>query len=253
MPGLHDLDPLAELKLVPGFGDVAADAIQELAAITLQRRVHAQDLAAEQGQVSAGLLVLARGAVKVVRTVKTAGGDVARVLDVMRAATVIPDASAIDGLPAEASVVALRSSQIFVIERRALQRVMTTHPSVERALLARFARESRNQCRHTDELASGTVEERLLRLLDTLAAQHGTPLGQGKFIPLPLRRRDLASMVNATTETVSRLLAKLERAGRTRSTRDGIWWGIPPRRSPSEAVEPPAPPPPAPQLRDGNG
>jgi hypothetical protein len=31
-------------------------------------------------------------------------------------------------------------------------------------------------------------------------------------------------MVNATTETVSRLLAKFEREGLARSTRDGIWW-----------------------------
>jgi hypothetical protein len=31
-------------------------------------------------------------------------------------------------------------------------------------------------------------------------------------------------MVNATTETVSRLLAKFEREGQARSTRDGIWW-----------------------------
>jgi CRP/FNR family transcriptional regulator len=168
----------------------------------------------------------------------------------MRASTIIPDASALDGLPAEASIIALRSSQLFVLERRGLQRVMTMHPSLERALLSRFARESRNQIRRTDELASGTVEERLLRLLDTLAAQHGTPLGQGKFIPLPLRRRDLASMVNATTETVSRLLAKLERAGRTRSTRDGIWWGIPARRPQAELVATPTPLPP---VRDGNG
>ena len=30
-------------------------------------------------------------------------------------------------------------------------------------------------------------------------------------------------MVNATTETVSRVLARFEREGLTRSTRDGIW------------------------------
>jgi hypothetical protein len=35
-------------------------------------------------------------------------------------------------------------------------------------------------------------------------------------------------MVNATTETVSRLLAKFERDGQARSTRDGIWWRTPP-------------------------
>ena len=65
-------------------------------------------------------------------------------------------------------------------------------------------------------------------MLDSLALAHGTPLGQGRFIAIPLRRRDLANMVNATTETVSRLLAKFEREGQARSTRDGIWWRTPP-------------------------
>ena len=78
--------------------------------------------------------------------------------------------------------------------------------------------------RRIDEIVAGPVDERVTNLLDSLALEHGTPLGQGRFIAIPLRRRDLANMVNATTETVSRLLAKFEREGQARSTRDGIWW-----------------------------
>ena len=44
-------------------------------------------------------------------------------------------------------------------------------------------------------------------------------------------------MVNETTETVSRLLAKFEREGQARSTRDGIWW-----RSAAAAVKRPSTP-----------
>jgi len=224
MPSIHDLDPNAELPLIQGFGEVAPDALAELAGLVVQRRVSAQELASAQGQVPLGLLVLVRGAAKTTRTVATAPGEVTRVLDVMRASCLIPDAAAFDGLPSELSVVTLRASHFFVLERRALQKAMAAHPSLDRAILARFLRESRTQARRVDELASGTVEERVHRLLEALAVQHGTPLGRGRFIAIPLRRRDLASMVNATTETVSRLLAKLEREGKARSTRDGIWW-----------------------------
>jgi CRP-like cAMP-binding protein len=224
MPGIHDLDPATELPLVQGLGDVSPEAIAELASLVVQRRVVARETASEQGHVPLGLLVLVRGAVKVVRTVGSAQGEVARVLAVMRAPCIVPDASVFDGLPSDASVVPLRTSQFFVLERRALQKTMAAHPSLERALFARLVRDSRSQVRRIDELAAGSVEERVHRLLDALAAQHGTPLGHGRFIALPLRRRDLASMVNATTETVSRLLAQLERDGRVRSTRDGIWW-----------------------------
>jgi CRP-like cAMP-binding protein len=234
-----DLDPAAELALVPGIADMTPAALGELAAQVLARRAHVPELVVEQGQVGQGLVLLVRGAVKSVRTVAPAPGKakVTRVLDVMRAPCVVPDASLFDGLPADASVVVIRSSNLLVIERRALQKAMSAHPSLERALFARFVREQRNQIRRLDELAVGTVEERIHRLLEGLASQHGTPLGHGRFIPLPLRRRDLASMVNATTETVSRLLAKLEREGRARSTRDGIWWRGTAKRAGQSATE----------------
>jgi hypothetical protein len=95
-------------------------------------------------------------------------------------------------------------------------------------LLSRFAQEVRERVRRIDEIVTGPVDERVINLLDSLALAHGTLLGQGRFIAIPLRRRDLANMVNATTETVSRLLAKFERDGQARSTRDGIWWRTPP-------------------------
>jgi CRP-like cAMP-binding protein len=224
MTSIHDLDPATELPLVQGFGDVSPEALVELEGLVVQRRVPAQELASAQGQVPLGALLLVRGAAKTVRTVATAQGEVARVLDVMRAPCLVADAAAFDALPAELSVVTLRASHFFVLERRAFQKVMAAHPSLERAIFARFLRDTRSYARRADELASGTVEERVHRLLDGLAAQHGSPLGRGRFIALPLRRRDLASMVNATTETVSRLLAKLEREGHVRSTRDGLWW-----------------------------
>ena len=249
MPSLHDLDPLTELPLVQGFGDVSAEAIAELAGLVVQRRVAAHDLASVQGEVALGLLLLVRGAAKTVRAVEQPSGEIVRVLDVMRASSIVADAAALDGLPSEMGVEALRASHFFVLERRALQKSMTSHPSLDRAILARFVRESRLHARRVDELASGTVAERVQRLIEGLAAQHGTPLGRGRFIAIPLRRRDLASMVNATTETVSRLLAQLEREGKARSTRDGIWWRGAAKSSPSVDVEPPSFAPPAPSSR----
>ncbi len=243
-----DLDPDTELRLVSGLRDVTAEAMAELVGLVVQRRVRARELVATQGQVAQGLVLLVRGAVKSVRTSRTKEGEVTRVLDVTRASAIIPDASALDALPSEASIVALRASHVFVVERRALQRAMGTHPTLARALFARFVREVRDSARRLDVLASGSVEERIHGLLESLSLLHGTPLGNGRFIPLPLRRHDLASMVNATTETVSRLLAKLEREGRARSTRDGIWWKNAPKRASSGLSEAPAgasSPPPA--------
>ena len=231
-----DLDTTTELRSVPGLGDLPADVIAELAALVSQRRVHAQLPLLEQGVASATLQILVRGAAKVVRQAPSGRGESTIVLDVMRAPCVIADPSVMDGMPSLASVVTLRSSHVLSVDRRALLRLCSVYPALGRALMARYAQEIRAQVRRVDEVVAGPVDERVKRLLESLALQHGTPLGQGRFIAVPLRRRDIACMVNATTETVSRLLAKFEREGLARSTRDGIWW----RTSAKPPVSPPA-------------
>jgi CRP-like cAMP-binding protein len=194
--------------------------------------VHAGIALVEQGLPSQAMVLLLRGAGKVTRTTIGDTGESVVVLDVMRAPCIVGDVSVLDGQAAPATVTTLRSSQVATIDRRVVHRVATSHPTFARALLARAAQELRAHTRRIDEIVGGQVDERIKHLLDSLADQHGTPLGQGRFIAIPLRRRDLACMVNATTETVSRLLAKFEREGLARSTRDGIWW-----RAPAKLVE----------------
>jgi CRP-like cAMP-binding protein len=223
-PSTNDLDIATELRQVPGLTELGKDALAELTLSAVQRRVHAGVSIVDQGVASPALVLLVRGAAKVVRTTRTDKDESTVVLDVMRAPCIVADPSIIDGNNAFASVITLRSSHAILVERRAVVRMMHAHPSFARALLGRFANELRGGVRRIDEIVAGPVDERVINLLDSLALAHGTPLGQGRFIAIPLRRRDLANMVNATTETVSRLLAKLERDGQARSTRDGIWW-----------------------------
>jgi CRP-like cAMP-binding protein len=224
MASQTDLDLLAELRLLPMFADVSREAIVELAGAAAQRRVHAGVPLVEQGVASPGMVILLRGAAKVWRVADGGGGSAQVVLDVMRSPCIIADVSVLDGSPAASTVVTLRSSQVVTIDRRVVAKVAMQHPSFARALLLRMAQEVRQHTRRIDEIIGGPVDERIKHVLESLAEQHGTPLGQGRFIAIPLRRKDLACMVNATTETVSRLLAKFEREGQARSTRDGIWW-----------------------------
>jgi CRP/FNR family transcriptional regulator len=219
-----DLDVAAELRAIPGFDELPASLLEEMSGLVAQRRLLAQMPLVEQGIASRSWVALIRGAAKTVRTAQTVSGESLVVLDVMRAPCIISDPSIFDGLAAPASVVALRASHVFAIDRSAILRLVETHPRLSGTLLRRLSEDLRALVRRVDEVVSGQVDERVKHLLESLALRHGTPLGQGRFIAIPLRRRDIANMVNATTETVSRLLAKLEREGLARSTRDGIWW-----------------------------
>jgi CRP-like cAMP-binding protein len=223
MPPQLELEPREELRAVPGLAELSRDQIAELVVTSTQRRVQAGAMLVEQGSSASQLEVLVRGAAKVVRVTRHALGESMVVLEVSRAPTILAGASLFDGLPEPASVIALRASQVISIDRRVVLRMVATHPAFSRAIFGHLAQSVRRHVRRIDEVASGSVDERVRHLLDGLASEHGTPFGGGRFIAIPLRRRDIACMVNATTETVSRVLARFEREGVTRSTRDGIW------------------------------
>jgi CRP-like cAMP-binding protein len=194
-----DATVIAALSELLGDTELAARLAEE----TKPERVRAR-AAITSGHEPVTLLVV-RGAVKLV------AGSV--VLDVMRAPCL---ARCGPGEPWE--VVALRAC---VVARLSPTRLLEAAP----AALARIEAErtrafaERLACR-----SAGTVEQRLERLMADLSRRYGERVGTGQFIALPLRGRELASLVGATTETVSRVFAAWRRAGTVRASRDGIWW-----------------------------
>jgi CRP-like cAMP-binding protein len=195
------------------------DAIVELNALGVPRREDAGAVLCDQGSLAPRLDILLRGAIKVVRTT----GQTTVVLDVARGPGLVPTLSLFDGEPEPARILTLRPANLLSVDRPFVLRLAAQHAAFGRAILVHVAQMARRSVRRVDEVASGPVDDRVRHLLEDLAARQGTAFGQGRFIAIPLRRKDIACMVNATTETVSRVLARFEREGLTRSTRDGIW------------------------------
>ena len=142
--------------------------------------------------------VLVRGAIKMVL-----GRDL--VVDVARAPLLVLESSW--------KHVALRSCLVVALPDDA------PAPAIAKARAASAA----SLAARIEARAQPTIEARLEHLLADLAKRHGTRLGGGTFLALPLRGRDVASLVGTTNESVSRIFAAWKRAGRIRATRDGIW------------------------------
>jgi CRP/FNR family transcriptional regulator len=67
-----------------------------------------------------------------------------------------------------------------------------------------------------EDLAFLKVPERLMRLLERLAAEHGKLVHDGTLIGLTLTHADIASLIGSTRETVSMQMKRLENEGRIR-------------------------------------
>ena len=198
---------MGDRAVIEALGELLGDP--ELAARLAEdvrpERVRARAAIASASEPACTLIV--RGAVKLVKE--------RIVLDVVRAPCL---ARCDPGAGEPWDVVALRTCAVV---RLSTERLLEAAP----AALARLEAEratafaERLTCR-----AAGTVEQRLERLMSDLSRRYGERVGTGQFIALPLRRHELASLVGATTETVSRVFAAWRRAGVVRASRDGIWW-----------------------------
>lgn len=164
-------------------------------------------LAPEADQLRAPVLFLWKGAVKIESAFEKLDPPI--VFDLVRAPAIVAPRGA-------ASVVALRASTgaIFPLSELGDLSKEVNHATAD------FVHAT---VRCVDRLLAGSVDERLERVLEDLADRYGAPINGGKFIALPLRRKDLARMVGVTLESASRVLARFEREGKIRSKREGIW------------------------------
>jgi CRP-like cAMP-binding protein len=65
------------------------------------------------------------------------------------------------------------------------------------------------------------LEDRLTRILELLARQFGRPHPEGTLVDVRVTHAQLAQAVGATRSTITRLLARLRRAGRLSTAHDG--------------------------------
>lgn len=225
------LDLAVELRKIPLLAELPRHHFTELSSRAQLMRVDRDRPIVVEGEALNGVPFLLQGLVKV---------SMGRLLvDVFRGPCLLVPSASVDGSPSPVSAVAMRACDVAVIERGALLGALTGTAICAQRLADLVAREARGYLRRFPELVGGSVEERLAGLLDRLAERHGSPLDDGRYMALPLRRCDLAMMVHATTETVSRTLAEWERRGWLRSNRAGLWWAA---RRIREGAAPSVPP-----------
>ena len=110
-----------------------------------------------------------------------------------------------------ATVVAVAPSQVCRIPAAAVRRLMAESPFLARRLLDRTSAELAQALTLAGDY---TAEQRLAAFLLSMRQRLGAESGELK---LPMTRRDIANYLRLATETVCRVLGRLEQAGQIRS------------------------------------
>jgi len=83
--------------------------------------------------------------------------------------------------------------------------------------VAKYLREQLDEALNiSEDVAYLKVSDRILRLLERLAVEHGKPVEGGTLLDVRLTRAETASLIGSTRETVSAQFAQLIRTGKIR-------------------------------------
>lgn len=207
---MSELAPL--LGQVPLFSSLPPETLAALANRMRRRRLPDGSPIVFRGDPSGALYIILSGRVKV--HTATLGGDEV-ILDVKGAGDFFGEMSLLDGLPRSADVSTLEPTELALLDGAALRETIEAQPSVAWAMLRFLSRRLREQNEEVEMLMTRDVAGRVATRLLKLAETQGEPLpdGKGVRIAVSLTQSDIAALVGATRERVSRALTAFRSQG----------------------------------------
>lgn len=202
------LPTLDLLRRVPIFSGLSDDDLR-LLSNTLAKEIYAKNrVIIHEGKLSNNMFIVVSGRVKVQVTSRDEGRDV--ILAVLGPGEFFGEMSLIDQHPASASVITLETSHLIVVSKQDFRLQLLAFPDIALNLMRGLVKHLRMADKKIESLALHDVDDRVKRvLLDLSEMVEGQLLVREK---LP-SRQEIAKMVGASREMVSRAMKSLEQAG----------------------------------------
>jgi CRP-like cAMP-binding protein len=208
------LSNLDLIRRVPLFSMLTNDQAQAIADGVVKRRFRRGEIIVEQGRKSNALFILLTGRARVV-TADSRGREV--ILAVLEPGDYLGEMSLIDNDPHSATVRAEVQTDVLVLGRTEFARCLPENSSLSYAIMRGLVQRLRNADRQIESLALLDVYGRVARaLLDMSVEENGQQLIRQK-----VSRQDLAKVVGASREMVSRVMKDLEERGHIETQENG--------------------------------
>ena len=203
------------IRRVPLFSMLTAVQAESVAEAVVKCRYKRGESIVEQGKKSNALSIILTGRARVVTT-DARGREV--ILATMQPGDYVGEMSLIDNEPHSATVRAEVQTDVLVLGRPEFARCLPENSSMAYAVMKGLVQRLRHADRKIESLALMDVYGRVARAL----LEFAVPDAQGNaVIRDKVSRQDLAKMVGASREMVSRVMKDLEERGFIETRSDG--------------------------------
>jgi len=198
------------LRAVPGIDRVARSRIYSRGAVVFR-----------EGNTAHGVYVLSSGRAKI--SISSADGRKI-IIRIARGGDILGLYAGLTGRPFEATAEMLEGGRVDYISRQDLLNLICRQNGYSLELLEVFSRQFSELVDHTRMLAlSESALEKLAHLISRWGHDFGERTPEGVRIRIWLTQEEIAQIIGASRETVTRLFSVLKRNQIIRVKRDWLW------------------------------
>ncbi|MFY9177458.1 MAG: Crp/Fnr family transcriptional regulator [Caldicoprobacterales bacterium] len=191
------------IQLVPIFSNLSYDEMMEVARITSDRTYEKGEMIYMAGDEGEKLYVIHKGKVKISRLSNTGKEQVIRVLG---PGQFMGELSLFSPHPLTDNAEALEKTTVCIIDGFAIKKLMAKYPTIAIKVLEELSNRLEKAENLIENISLHGVERRLVDTLLSMANE------QGEII-LKMSRKDLASHLGMSRETLSRKLSAFQDLG----------------------------------------
>ena len=197
---------LVVLRNVPLFAGLEEGELEKLSKVAMRRRVERNAFVVRSGEDTDSLYILLTGRAKVTNTDEE-GREI--ILAWLGQGEFFGEMGLIDGSPRSANVVAVEPCELLCLSKEAFQRCLQDNFQVAQKLMQILVRRLREADRKIESLALLDVYGRVARLLLDMSEEE-----DGKrVVKKKISKQDMARMIGASREMVSKVVRDLELSG----------------------------------------
>jgi CRP/FNR family cyclic AMP-dependent transcriptional regulator len=196
----------AVLKAVPLFSSFPEDQLRMLTTVVTRRSVTRSSTVMASGDATDSLYIVLSGRLKVMMS-DAEGKEV--ILSILGAGEFFGEMGLIDDAPRSASVVAIEACELLAITKRDFKKCLAENFEMAMAVMRGLVRRLRDADRKIGSLALLDVYGRVARLLLDMSEN----VEGEKIVTKRLPKQDIAKMIGASREMVSRVMKDLQMGG----------------------------------------
>jgi CRP/FNR family cyclic AMP-dependent transcriptional regulator len=206
---------IAVLQTLPIFASMPMARMEALGRLASLKQVPRSGVVMREGEHTSAIYFILNGALKV-SVSDTDGREV--ILTILGRGEMFGEMGVVDDNPRSATVSATQASDLVVISKADFQQVLSDNFEISLSIMRNLAKRLRLADRKIETLALHDVYGRVARLLLDLAEESG----DRHMIHRRITKQDIAKMIGASREMVSRVMKDLQQQGLIEEVEDGI-------------------------------